>query len=99
MSETLRPESRQASLFALYGPEAGRTIIASLRRLISLFEDECILDWEDVERRSRLSRKTILRLIELGEFPARVSLSEGSTGWLRSEFEAWLTSHSSASRK
>jgi prophage regulatory protein len=34
---------------------------------------------------------TIYRLEIAGDFPARVKLSPGRVGWLRSEVEQWLT--------
>lgn len=39
-----------------------------------------------------LSRSTIYKKIEDGEFPAQVKLGVRSVGWLKSEIEEWLTS-------
>jgi predicted DNA-binding transcriptional regulator AlpA len=88
----IRPESRRESLIALYGPEAGRWIVSSLNRLIQLFDDERVLDTQEIEARSGVSRRTILRMVESGDFPSPILVSDNCTGWLKSEFEAWLRS-------
>ena len=43
-----------------------------------------------------LSIATIYRLIEKGEFPKQLKLSERSSGWLLHEVEQWLDSKASA---
>jgi prophage regulatory protein len=40
--------------------------------------------------RSGLSRSTRYRMEQAGTFPARRQISAGTTGYLESEFEAWL---------
>lgn len=38
-----------------------------------------------------LSRSTIYRLISKGQFPAQLSLSERSRGWIHAEVITWIT--------
>jgi predicted DNA-binding transcriptional regulator AlpA len=87
-----RPESRKDTLVTLYGPEFGRLILASLNRLIPLFEEERVLDTREIEAKTGISRRTIQRMVDSGEFPAPLLLSDTCTGWLKSDFEAWLRS-------
>jgi prophage regulatory protein len=46
-----------------------------------------------------LSRSSAYRLAKEGQFPKLIKLSERSSGWLRSEVEAWLAARVAASRK
>jgi prophage regulatory protein len=52
-----------------------------------------------VLKKTGLSRMTIYRLENRGEFPQRKQLSPNSVGWLESEVDEWLaTRHSPKSR-
>ena len=43
-----------------------------------------------VIQRTGLSRATVYRLIQKGEFPKQCALSEGRVGWSSSELEEWI---------
>jgi prophage regulatory protein len=50
----------------------------------------------EVRRITGLSRAQRQRLERLGEFPARVSLSQRAFGWIESEIRAWVAARISA---
>ncbi|MEE9452075.1 MAG: AlpA family phage regulatory protein [Gammaproteobacteria bacterium] len=52
--------------------------------------NEDILRFPSVRKVTGLSRSTIWRLENRGQFPARRQLSPGSVGWLRREIEVWV---------
>lgn len=47
-----------------------------------------------VKEATGLSRSTIWRLEEKGEFPKRRKLSKQSVGWLKSDLDSWIASRS-----
>lgn len=49
-----------------------------------------LLSVKQVMERVGLSRATIYRKEGLGEFPARVSISQSRVGWLESEINDWI---------
>ena len=49
-----------------------------------------ILRIREVVHRTGLSRPTIYRLVERGEFPHQVQLSAQCVGWKESEVAAWI---------
>lgn len=49
-----------------------------------------ILRIQQVCQRTGLSKSHIYRLEKLRQFPARVALTAGVSGWLKSEVDAWL---------
>lgn len=51
-----------------------------------------ILKQPEVSRLTGLSRSSIYRLEALGQFPARIKLSEASSGWRSDEVQAWIDS-------
>jgi prophage regulatory protein len=51
---------------------------------------ERIIREPECERRSGLSRSTRWRLERDGKFPRRRRISPGTSGWLESEFAAWI---------
>lgn len=50
-----------------------------------------ILRMVEVTEKTGLSRWTIYRKEDTGEFPKRVRLGPNAVGWLEDEIEAWLT--------
>ncbi len=52
--------------------------------------DERIIREPECKRRSGLSRSTRWRLEHDGKFPRRRRISPGTSGWLESEFAAWV---------
>ena len=44
----------------------------------------------EVTRLTGISRSSIYRLMELGEFPQRVRLGVKAVGWRENEVEAWI---------
>ena len=55
-------------------------------------QDEKFLSKIEVEEKTRLSRSTIVRLENKGEFPARRRVSDRKVFWLESEVVAWIES-------
>ena len=51
-----------------------------------------ILRVRDVATRIGLSRATIYRMENKGQFPRRLQLSPGAVGWRESEVRSWLAS-------
>ena len=51
-----------------------------------------ILRAKEVQAMTGLSRTTLWRMENKGEFPRRVSLGTGSVGWRQSEVHAWQAS-------
>lgn len=50
-----------------------------------------ILRLRDVQGKTGLSRSTIYRLEASGDCPKRLKLGEHSSGWLESEWDAWIS--------
>ena len=42
------------------------------------------------------SKSTAYRLEAAGQFPKRIKMTSGTSGWLRSSIEAWLTERNAA---
>lgn len=51
-----------------------------------------IIEIEEVIERTGLSRSTIWRQEEEGEFPSRRQISSGRIGWLEEEVDEWIKS-------
>ena len=51
---------------------------------------ENILRWPQVQARVGLCRSRIYQLIETGNFPRQIKLSDRATGWLESEIDQWI---------
>ena len=49
------------------------------------------LTWDEVHRRTSLSRSTCWRLARQGRFPKGIKLSPGRVGWREDELVAWMT--------
>jgi prophage regulatory protein len=49
-----------------------------------------ILPPREAWRTAGISRSTMYRLEKAGAFPRRLQISEGRTGYLASELEAWM---------
>ena len=49
-----------------------------------------IMRMPDVCRATGLSRSTIWRRVQRGEFPVRRALGGGLVGWLESEIDQWI---------
>lgn len=60
-------------------------------------QDGSLLRLPDVQRLSGLSRSSIYRLEQLGNFPQRVRLSERATAWRADEVLGWIESRPRAS--
>ena len=52
----------------------------------------------EVMKRTALSRSQIYRLIDFGEFPKQVPLSERAVGWIEEEIDLWLKGRIERSR-
>ena len=55
-------------------------------------QPERILRNKEVTQMTGLSRTTIWRMEQAGDFPKRVSLGVGSVGWKMSEVDSWVSS-------
>ena len=53
-------------------------------------EPRRILKLKEVRRLTRLSKATIYRLLNSGEFPRPIRLGVRAVGWRREEVEQWL---------
>ena len=51
-----------------------------------------ILRRREVEQRVGLSRSTLYRLMDKGEFPKAIKLTAHAVGWKASDIEQWLNS-------
>lgn len=58
-----------------------------------------ILRLADVVRLTGLSRSSIYRFESLGQFPARVKLSESASGWKAEQVQEWINCRPLASKK
>lgn len=56
-----------------------------------------ILRFADVTQATKLSRATIYRRIEAGDFPKPSKITERSVGWRSSVIEEWLLTHAGVS--
>lgn len=52
--------------------------------------EDKVLRTKEVVKRVGLSRTTIWRREQAGDFPRRIPLGENSVGWLRSDIDEWL---------
>jgi len=56
------------------------------------------LRWRELKQKVGLSRTTIWRLEQSGDFPRRRRLSPGIVAWLSDEVDAWLKSGGAETR-
>lgn len=49
-----------------------------------------ILRLTEVTNKIGLSRSSVYRFIEIGEFPKQIQLSKRTVGWLESDVDAWI---------
>jgi prophage regulatory protein len=54
--------------------------------------EDRLLKVDDVITRLGVSRSTIWRLTQSGDFPRPVAISPGRKGWLKSQVDAWIAS-------
>lgn len=76
----------------LFGTELGRRVAETLDLLATCLAEDRIVDWAEVLERTSLSKRTVQRLMETHEFPARVELSGARTGWRNSDIVLWMRS-------
>ncbi|MGZ5029030.1 MAG: helix-turn-helix transcriptional regulator [Methylobacter sp.] len=55
-------------------------------------ESSNIIRLRRVIEKTGLSRSTIYKLINLGDFPKKIKLSERTMGFLESDVDAWIKS-------
>lgn len=58
-----------------------------------------ILRLPEVMRLTGLSRSSVYRLESLGQFPARVKLSDSASGWKAEQVQEWINSRPLASHQ
>ncbi|MBT3923558.1 MAG: AlpA family phage regulatory protein [Nitrospina sp.] len=51
-----------------------------------------MLNPSEVVKKTGLSRVTLWRLEKIGQFPARVNLTEARVGWPENEIDEWIES-------
>lgn len=73
-----------------FGHKFGAYIAQCLERIARALANDRIIDWPEVLERCRLSKRTIQRQMELGQFPLRIELSDCRSGWRNSEVERWI---------
>ena len=64
-------------------------------RTLEIFQERSfmrVLKLKDVVQLTGLSRVTIWRLEQRGEFPGKIALSPNRVGWLESEVQDWIGS-------
>jgi predicted DNA-binding transcriptional regulator AlpA len=76
----------------LFGPEVGATIAHHLLLIARAVHHDFIVDWAEATARTSLSKRTIQRLMQDGDFPPRVELSEFRSGWRNSDLDRWIRS-------
>jgi prophage regulatory protein len=54
--------------------------------------EERLLAPKEVVRRTSLSRTTLWRLMQAGDFPSSVRISPGRCGWRAADVERWIAS-------
>jgi prophage regulatory protein len=59
--------------------------------------EDSFLRWPDVQAYTKLSRSTIWRLENAGQFPSRRVIGSKSVAWRKSEVDAWIQSRVPAS--
>ena len=62
-------------------------------------QDDRLLKIDDVMGRLGVSRSTIWRLTQSGDFPRPVAISPGRKGWLKSQVDAWIADRFRAERQ
>jgi prophage regulatory protein len=62
-------------------------------------QDDRLLKVDDVIARLGVSRSTIWRLTQSGNFPRPVAISPGRKGWLKSQVDAWIANRLRAERE
>jgi prophage regulatory protein len=63
------------------------------------YGDDRLLKMSDVIARLGVSRSTIWRLTQSGDFPRPVAISPGRKGWLKSQVDAWIANGFRAERQ
>ena len=58
-----------------------------------------VLRLPDVLARVSLSKSTLWRLINDGEFPEPIRLGPRATGWIEDEIDEWIASRSRATNR
>lgn len=53
----------------------------------------------DVKTRTGLSRATVYRLMDEGQFPKPIKLGARAVGWLSTDIDKWIAARAEASRK
>ncbi len=51
---------------------------------------ENLIRLREVMKITGFGRSQIYKLINIGEFPKQIQISQGSVAWLESELEAWM---------
>lgn len=65
-------------------------------RLKAVNTSSVVIRMKAVMQRTGLSRATIYRLMNAGEFPRSFKIGKVASGWLESEVSAWISERASA---
>ena len=57
-----------------------------------------ILRLPEVSQVTGLSRSTIFRLVQAGDFPSSVKLTARTIGWFSTDVEAWIAARAATSK-
>jgi prophage regulatory protein len=60
------------------------------------FKTDRLLRIKDLENKLGVKKSTIYKMIQTGEFPKPVKISERARGWRESQAEAWIASRRAA---
>lgn len=81
----------ESGIQELYGREAGARVYRMLVGLVEVLKpQDRILSWSEVVEMTTLSKRTIQRLMDDGDFPARVILTPNRYGWRLSDIAQWI---------
>ena len=76
----------------------GRTAVGETREPHQTTRTQRVLRSREVTQRVGLSRTTIWRLRQQGDFPAPRRLSTNAVGWLEEEIDHWIASRAPKAR-
>lgn len=61
-----------------------------------MLSSDTLLTIEEVEKRVRLSKPTIYKLIRAGQFPRQLRLCANKVAWLEREIDDWVAARADA---
>ena len=107
MRSSLEPEDLQAIADIVarrLAPQLAELLVAVRRQVITLPQPPepapaaigAVVRRGDLQRLTGLSKSTLARLEQTGQFPARIRLSCNRVGWRRADIETWVLARRAA---